>query len=722
MRTVIVYCSTLLFALVLSRTLVAQTNNSYPMLMHLNPVAAQVGQTSEHELSARYNLAGASQVMISGNGVTGEVLPNEQEKPEDKSRHDIMASKCKLRIQVASDALPGVRDLRVMTPHGISTLGQLVITREPIVRESADNDTPDKAVEFTVPAALCGIIEKGEDVDHYKFNVAAGAALTFHVRSQRLLNRLHDMQTRVDPMITLRNDAGVTLAASDNHYAGDPLLHYVFAQAGTYRLDVRDVRYQGNADWVYVVEVMQRPFVTQSFPTALAAGQETNLQLVGLNLPAEATTKITIPAGTAAGIQWVSPPVADQAVNAWPVLVTDLPVINELPSQPVPAQPDPAQADPAASTNNAGVTKAVAQQLTLPCTVVGRIERNDEVDRYRFTAKANEKLTFEVTARRCDSGVDPYFRILNEQGGQLAEVDDSNFLRMTSSDGILENWNVPADGTYELEIRDLHQRGGAEFPYACSIRPAEPMFLLEADTDKTPLAPGMSGVVYVKAVRKNGFNGPIQLEAACDLPGLKIVAGDIPADVADGCIWLEAASDAPIGAAQLAIKGTGKMTLPDGTERTLQASADVYQEYYSPGGGRGHYPVQWHTVSIAGPMDIKSIKLSTSEIVLKPGESQKIEVTVERSPEYKGNVTLDMMLQHLEQPYGNPLPKGVKVDVGASKTLLPAGESQGFITLKAADDAPAVEKHLMTVNAHVSINFVMKHTLCGPPVYISVRK
>ena len=38
----------------------AQTNNSYPMLMSLKPAAAQVGATTEHELSARYNLAGAT--------------------------------------------------------------------------------------------------------------------------------------------------------------------------------------------------------------------------------------------------------------------------------------------------------------------------------------------------------------------------------------------------------------------------------------------------------------------------------------------------------------------------------------------------------------------------------------------------------------------------------------------------------------------------------------
>jgi hypothetical protein len=80
------------------------------------------------------------------------------------------------------------------------------------------------------------------------------------------------------------------------------------------------------------------------------------------------------------------------------------------------------------------------------------------------------------------------------------------------------------------------------------------------------------------------------------------------------------------------------------------------------------------------------------------------------------------MLQHLEQPYGNPLPAGVTVDIGASKTLLTAGESSGYITFKANADAPEVERHLVPVTVHVSINFVMKHTFSSEPFYISVKK
>jgi hypothetical protein len=48
-------------------------------------------------------------------------------------------------------------------------------------------------------------------------------------------------------------------------------------------------------------------------------------------------------------------------------------------------------------------------------------------------------------------------------------------------------------------------------------------------------------------------------------------------------------------------------------------------------------------------------------------------------------------------------------------------ESAGYITLKAAADAPLVDKHLVPITVHVSINFVMKHTFTGDPVYVTVK-
>jgi hypothetical protein len=402
--------------------------------------------------------------------------------------------------------------------------------------------------------------------------------------------------------------------------------------------------------------------------------------------------------------------VGGQPANEFAVFVTALATVAEAPLSAAPAPAD-AAANPAAT----------AQTITVPGVLNGRIESPGEIDRYAFEAKAGDKLSFEVFARRAWSGLDPIIRILNDKGGAISEADDMVYHRVSSADSWLENWSAPADGKYILEIRDLHLRGGPQYTYAVQVTRAEPCFLLEADTDKTLLAPGVNAVFYVRGLRKNGFAGDIQLGVEGLPPGVTAVPGKILANANDGCVVLLTAADAPAGAANLRITGTATHPVPNGEPLKLSAVAQPLQEYYSPGGGRGNSPVDLHTVSIADPMDIRAVKLSTTAVNLKPGASQKIEVTIERAPGFKGNVTLDVLYQHLEQPFGNSLPKGVKMDGANSKTLLTGEETKGFITLVAAADAPAVEKQLVPVMAHVSINFVMKHTFCGEPVFVTVE-
>jgi hypothetical protein len=112
--------------------------------------------------------------------------------------------------------------------------------------------------------------------------------------------------------------------------------------------------------------------------------------------------------------------------------------------------------------------------------------------------------------------------------------------------------------------------------------------------------------------------------------------------------------------------------------------------------------------------------VQTKSVMLKPGESKKIEITIQRRPGFKGNVTLDTVYQHLNSIYGSSMPPGVSIDERASRTLLTGEQTKGHITLKAAADAKPVEKQQVPVMAHVSINFVMKWTCCGEPLFITV--
>jgi len=185
---------------------------------------------------------------------------------------------------------------------------------------------------------------------------------------------------------------------------------------------------------------------------------------------------------------------------------------------------------------------------------------------------------------------------------------------------------------------------------------------------------------------------------------------------------LEADADAPLDAVNVRITGVATVKGADGAEKQISAPALPYQEIYLPGGGRGHWLVENHTVAVTGYGDVRYVQLSEYDLTFKPGESKKIDVVIERSPEFTQNVGLEVTYQHLGSVFGNSLPPGITVDDKNSKTLLAGGAVVGHITLKAAADAAPVERQLSTVMANVSLNFVMKATYASRPVTFTIVK
>ncbi len=706
-------CIVSLFVVLAARSAHAQT--AYPMLMSLRPVAVQVGQTAEATVNARYSMYGAYQVLISGEGVTGEVV-HPPLKLEELSKKPTL-DKLPVRFTAAANAQPGVRDVRIATPQGVSTVGQLVVVREAVIKEDGDNNTPEKAQQVSLPAALCGAIEKNEDVDFYHFHAAAGQSLVFHVRSARLEDRIHDLQEHSDPILTLRTTAGATLAASDNHeYHADPLLAHRFAEAGDYLLEVRDVRYKGNQYWEYVIEAADRPLVQTVFPLAVAAGQEETLSLVGHHLPGEGTLGFTASTELAPGLHWLDLPPGERSGNPAAMIVTSLPLVRE--------------------ADAANDLPAEGQFVNLPAGINGRCEREGDIDYFAFEAKQGDALSLEIVARRRMSALDSHLRVLDSQGKQLAVNDDLRLGKRNHADSAIENWVAPADGRYVVEVRDVHLRGGPQYPYFLEITRSQPRFELYLDTDKTQVGLGGAAALFVRIERKNGFAGEVQL-AIDGLPhGVTAACGRILADSRsgssdsrnsrsgstsqDGCIILEADADAPPNVSEVVVRGTGEHALPDGQTLELSAVATVYQETYQPGGGRGHWPVERHAVCVTGYGDLRAVSLSTYDVTLKPGESAKIEVTIDRSPGFTANVTLDMMMRHLNSNYANTLPPGVTLDDKAAQSLLAGSATKGYLTLKAAKDAPPALNQQGVVLAHVALNFVMKWTYASRPVRITV--
>jgi hypothetical protein len=269
LRTV-VFAFTALAALPLA----ASAQTSFPMLNSVFPCGLERGKSVELTLSGLHNYHGAYRVLVQGTGVTAEVVPPAGGWPAADAKTGVVPTlnEVKLKVTAAPDAALGIREFRVATPRGVSTVGQLVIGDEPEALEKEPNNEQPQAQEVSVPATINGRIQQGEDVDLYRFKAAAGETITFSVICSRLEDKTHDLQEHADPMISVRDLSGRELAANDDYYRADPLLSHKFEKAGEYLVLIRDVRYTGNPHWVYRLNITKRPFVTAMLPLAARPG------------------------------------------------------------------------------------------------------------------------------------------------------------------------------------------------------------------------------------------------------------------------------------------------------------------------------------------------------------------------------------------------------------------------------------------------------------------
>ncbi|MBY0523253.1 MAG: PPC domain-containing protein [Gemmataceae bacterium] len=690
MRTASVFMGLTLAATVLTS---ASAQTSYPMITHVHPVAVQRGKTTEVAVDGQMNFLGVYKALFEGTGITAEIVP--QVPPKVVPPQKPVLRSVKLKLTVAADAALGVRDFRVAAPMGVSSVGQLLIVDDPVVVEAGDNNTREKANPIALPCVVCGRIEAAEDVDFFKLRAEAGQTLTFEVLCARLQDRIHDLQKHADPMLTLYDADGRELAANDDYYFADPLLSYTIQKTGDYYIQVRDSKYDGDPRWVYALIATPRPCAAHVFPIAGNPGQALDVEPVGSAALLQAKVPFKVP--DSLGIGQFQLDVKGMKTNPTTFIVSRLPQVLEVEPNDTPEQ---------------------ATRVTIPCGINGRIGTRRDLDHFVFTATKGKAIRFEVKARRfgtvLNSSLDSFIDVMTPKGDVLASNDDA-----FGKDSALV-FTPPADGDYVLRIRDLNSKGGPTFVYYIEADWALPDYSLRVDCDKAMIGPGSSAAWYVQATRRNGFTGPIKVEVKGLPKGVTVNALTIPATMNEGLLVLTAAPDAPLDAVNVALEGSAAAMI-NGKEETLVRPVTPIQEIYLPGGGRGRFEVNLQTVSVTEPSDILKVEVKPQVIVLKPGQEARIDVTIQRRADFDKGVSLDILLRHLEQPFANPLPPGVTIEAGKSKTLL-GGGTQGHIVIKAAPGAAPIENVPICVLAHVSVNFVVKVSYASPAILLTIEK
>src|SRR5262249_14252955 len=341
----------------------ASGQTSYPMITHCTPVAVQRGTEVDVTVEGQMNFAGVHKMLADG--------PPEKGKAASTTIRSV-----KLRVKVDAEAPLGVREFRLASSLGISTLGQLLVVADPVVLESGDNNSPDKAQRVQTPCVITGRIEAAEDVDNFRVNAKAGQTVTFDVTCARLQDKIHDLQKHADPLLVVLDATGRELASSDDGTFADPLLTFTIPKDGDYTVQIRDARYDGDPRWAYALQITDRPRLAHVFPMAGNPGQTIEVEPVGSARLVSERVRFTVPSET--GVQSVWLDVAGQATNPTAFVVTRLPLVTE-------QEPND--------------TPSTANRLPVPGGVNGRIGKKRDLDHYAFHAAKGKPIRFEVFAR-----------------------------------------------------------------------------------------------------------------------------------------------------------------------------------------------------------------------------------------------------------------------------------------------------------------------------------
>ena len=168
----------------------------------------------------------------------------------------------------------------------------------------------------------------------------------------------------------------------------------------------------------------------------------------------------------------------------------------------------------------------VATLTSLPCAVNGTFQEARDRDYYQFAATKGQAMQFRAMSRSLGSPSYLVLRVVNADGGQLAESP------INDADETSVAFTFPADGMYGLLVEDLLGRGGPEYAYRVEIEPNEGFSLtLKQDKDtrtKHAVPPNQGALACTVSVVRRGYDGPIQLAVDSPTAGFSLLTSVIP--------------------------------------------------------------------------------------------------------------------------------------------------------------------------------------------------
>lgn len=471
-----------------------------PRLLTTMPMGGTAGSQIEVTISGE-NLEEAGDLSFSDPRITAIRKLNAAGQPEPN----------RYVVTIAADCPVGVHEARVMTRLGVSSSRAFSVGALPEVVQTTANTSLSTAMELKVNS-LVNAVMTVRAVDHYVFEGRKGQRVVADCAARGI-------DSKLDAVLIIADAAGRDLLVERR----SGLLDFAVPQDGRYVIKVHELTFQGGPAYFYRLAVR--------------------------DWPADAPVQRQPTTRTVNSFSW--PP-------------TGLRERAELTEQ---------------EPNNEA---ARAQKITLPCDIAGSFFPAADVDVFEFEAKKGDVWWVEVASERFGLPTDPAILVQHVgdagEGGKLADVaefsDIPSPVKVSSngyaydgppydagSSDILGKLTIQQDGLHRLQISDLFggTRNDPRNVYRLVIRKAVPDFALVAwalhmelrngdrNAVSKPLAlrGGATMALEVVAVRRDGFDGDIELMMDGLPPGVTARGLKIPAGKSRGMMLVTARQEAP---------------------------------------------------------------------------------------------------------------------------------------------------------------------------------
>ena len=566
-----------------------------PRLLTTMPMGGQAGETLDVTITGEW-IDGADQLMFSNQGISakpkldssGQPIPNQY------------------TVTIAKDCPVGIHEARVMTRLGLSASRAFSVSNVPEKSQASPSTSPGTAFPISVNS-VCNATMPVRAVNHYSFTAKKGQRLLVECAAGGI-------DSKLKPVVIVADEKGRDLKVERR----GGMIEFITPSDGTYMVKTHDLTFNGGNYYFYRLAVRELSPDERAIP---------------------------------------SPSTRNVNAFSWP----------------------PVGLARTAATTEADLENGQAQSITLPADIAGSFYPAADVDTYEFDAKAGESWWVEVASERFGLPTDPSVVVqqINTVDGEakytdIAELSDIPSPVKVSSNGyaydgppynagssdVLGKFEIKTDGRYRLQLRDRFggTRNDPKNRYRMVVRKAKPDFALvgwalhmmlrngdrNALSKPIALRRGASMALEIIAIRRDGFDGPIELNLE-DLPeGVTATGLTIPAKQSRGIVVVTADANAPRGLSLATFSGTATIN-----EESVTRPCTLASMKWPVKDGKSEIPAPRLLADVpvsVGGVDLAPITIAPSEDKIweaKEGEKLTVELVIDRREEFSGaNVSL----------------------------------------------------------------------------------